>query len=62
MFVIISVDDSGVWGSGGIFSALSAKSDEPDTHYTLAGQMKGVSDFSVTFQLLSPTIPLCVRV
>ena len=33
-------DDSGRWGKGGLFSALSSRSLQPETQYELAGQMK----------------------
>ena len=36
------VDDSGGWGSGGIFSALKAKSKKPSRYYETAYDMKGV--------------------
>ena len=36
------VDDSGGWGSGGIFSALKAKSKKPSRHYETAYDMKGL--------------------
>ena len=32
--------DSGRWGKGGLFSALSSRSLQPQTQYELAGQMK----------------------
>lgn len=38
---ICIVDDSGRWGKGGLFSALSARSPQPQTQYELAGRMKG---------------------
>ncbi|CAI8031063.1 Chromodomain-helicase-DNA-binding protein 1-like [Geodia barretti] len=38
--IIHCVDDSGRWGRGGLFSALSARSPQPQVHYELAGQMK----------------------
>lgn len=37
------IDDSGSWGKGGLFSALSAVSAQPETEYELAGRMKGKS-------------------
>ena len=36
-------DDSGWWGQGGLFSALSRRSLQPETRYELAGKMKGTS-------------------
>ena len=36
------VDDSGGWGSGGIFSALKAKSKKPSRYYETAYDMKGL--------------------
>ena len=35
-------DDSGCWGQGGLFSALSRRSSQPETQYELAGKMKGI--------------------
>lgn len=35
-------DDSGRWGKGGLFSALSARSLQPQAQYELAGKMKGM--------------------
>jgi hypothetical protein len=35
-------DDSGDWGSGGLFSALDARSMRPEEAYTLAGEMQGI--------------------
>ena len=35
-------DDSGCWGQGGLFSALSRRSSQPETRYELAGKMKGI--------------------
>ena len=40
---LVNVDDSGRWGVGGVFSALSARSAEPQTNYELAGKMKDLS-------------------
>lgn len=40
-FFLIS-DDSGCWGQGGLFSALSRRSLQPETRYELAGKMKGI--------------------
>lgn len=36
-----TTDDSGRWGKGGVFSAISARSLLPEQHYRLAGKMKG---------------------
>ncbi len=41
--VTYSLDDSGRWGKGGLFSALSSRSLEPQTAYELAGRMKDLS-------------------
>ena len=38
-----SLDDSGRWGKGGLFSALSSRSLQPQTQYELAGQMKDLT-------------------
>ncbi|KAI0219754.1 Chromodomain-helicase-DNA-binding protein 1-like [Lamellibrachia satsuma] len=37
------VDDSGRWGQGGLFSALSRRSSVPEDQYTLAGRMKDLA-------------------
>ncbi|KAK2190804.1 hypothetical protein NP493_68g04006 [Ridgeia piscesae] len=37
------VDDSGRWGQGGVFSALSRRSSLPEDQYTLAGRMKDLA-------------------
>jgi len=39
-FIVHCVDDSGRWGQGGLFSALSRRSSQPETQYELASQMK----------------------
>ena len=36
-------DDSGRWGVGGVFSALSTRSAEPQVKYELAGKMMDLS-------------------
>ncbi|XP_077976946.1 chromodomain-helicase-DNA-binding protein 1-like [Glandiceps talaboti] len=41
--VVHCVDDSGRWGTGGLFSAISARSPQPQQHYTLAGKMKDLA-------------------
>ncbi|KAL4225128.1 Chromodomain-helicase-DNA-binding protein 1-like [Mactra antiquata] len=41
--VVHCADDSGGWGKGGIFSALSARSSIPHDHYTLAGNMQDLA-------------------
>ena len=41
IFFFIS-DDSGCWGQGGLFSALSRRSLQPESRYELAGKMKGI--------------------
>lgn len=38
--IVHCVDDSGRWGQGGLFSALSRRSSQPETQYELAGKMK----------------------
>ncbi|XP_037530299.1 chromodomain-helicase-DNA-binding protein 1-like [Nematolebias whitei] len=38
--IVHCVDDSGLWGRGGLFTALEARSDEPRKQYELAGKMK----------------------
>ena len=42
MFVC-SLDDSGRWGKGGLFSALSSRSLQPQSQYELAGHMKDLT-------------------
>ena len=34
-------DDSGYWGRGGLFSAISARSEQPQKQYELAGRVNG---------------------
>ncbi|XP_059177653.1 chromodomain-helicase-DNA-binding protein 1-like [Physella acuta] len=41
--IVFCADDSGSWGKGGLFSALSALSAQPETEYELAGRMKDLS-------------------
>ncbi|KAK3608755.1 hypothetical protein CHS0354_005846 [Potamilus streckersoni] len=38
--IIHCADDSGRWGRGGLFTAVSARSDSPQQKYDLAGRMK----------------------
>ncbi|KAK0060448.1 chromodomain-helicase-DNA-binding protein 1-like isoform X1 [Biomphalaria pfeifferi] len=38
--IVMCADDSGKWGKGGLFSALSARSNQPKKEYELAGEMK----------------------
>ncbi|XP_031560226.1 chromodomain-helicase-DNA-binding protein 1-like [Actinia tenebrosa] len=38
--IVHTVDDSGYWGSGGVFTAISRRSKKPEEHYELAGEMK----------------------
>ncbi|RMX56153.1 hypothetical protein pdam_00012086 [Pocillopora damicornis] len=38
--LILPTDDSGRWGQGGLFSALSRRSTRPETQYELANRMK----------------------
>ena len=40
------IDDSGRWGSGGLFTALSRRSALPKEQYELAGKMKGRVPYS----------------
>lgn len=40
--LILPTDDSGRWGQGGLFSALSRRSNRPETQYELASRMKGI--------------------
>ncbi|XP_013389093.1 chromodomain-helicase-DNA-binding protein 1-like [Lingula anatina] len=42
-FIAHCVDDSGHWGSGGLFSALSARSQQPEIQYELAGSMRDLA-------------------
>ncbi|XP_019639122.1 PREDICTED: chromodomain-helicase-DNA-binding protein 1-like [Branchiostoma belcheri] len=41
--IVHCVDDSGSWGQGGLFSALSARSSQPEMQYQLAGKMKDLA-------------------
>ena len=53
-FIILILDNSGRWGKGGVFSAISARSPQPGIHYTLAGKMKGtVHDYTCPLNGLS---------
>jgi len=38
--IVQCVDDSGQWGSGGVFTALSNQTKTPENHYELAGDLK----------------------
>ena len=40
--IFLISDDSGCWGQGGLFSALSRRSLQPESRYELAGKMKGI--------------------
>ena len=52
-------DDSGRWGKGGLFSALSARSLQPQAQYELAGKMKGMClCVCVCTFLFFPSLPL----
>ena len=42
-------DDSGYWGSGGLFTAISAKSTLPEDQYSLAGEMRGNYNINKTY-------------
>ena len=37
----LPTDDSGRWGKGGLFSAISGRSPQPQAQYELAGKMRG---------------------
>ncbi|XP_070567712.1 chromodomain-helicase-DNA-binding protein 1-like [Ptychodera flava] len=41
--IVHCVDDSGRWGSGGLFSAISARSPQPAQQYQVAGQMQDLA-------------------
>ncbi|XP_070199132.1 chromodomain-helicase-DNA-binding protein 1-like [Littorina saxatilis] len=41
--IVHCADDSGLWGRGGLFSAVSARSSQPQTQYELAGKVKDLS-------------------
>lgn len=45
--ILHCVDSSGDWGSGGVFTALSRKTTEPEVHYSLAGDMGDVREGDV---------------
>ena len=52
-FIILTIDNSGRWGKGGVFSAISARSPQPEIQYTLAGKMKGtVHNYTCPFNCL----------
>lgn len=36
------VDDSGSWGKGGVFTAISKRSEVPEKQYELAGNLLGM--------------------
>ena len=38
-----NLDDSGQWGTGGLFSALSTRSLKPEEQYKLAGKMRDLA-------------------
>ena len=38
---LLPLDDSGRWGTGGVFTALSNRSSRPKEQYEFAGRMKG---------------------
>ena len=38
---VVNIDNSGRWGRGGVFSALSTRSAEPERYYKKAGKMDG---------------------
>ncbi|XP_074642312.1 chromodomain-helicase-DNA-binding protein 1-like isoform X2 [Tubulanus polymorphus] len=41
--IVHCVDDSGSWGYGGLFTALSTRSMHPQEQYTIAGKMKDLA-------------------
>lgn len=41
--IVHCADDSGHWGQGGLFSAISARSELPEKQYMLAGDMQDLS-------------------
>ncbi|BFZ16162.1 hypothetical protein BsWGS_19201 [Bradybaena similaris] len=41
--IVHCVDDSGNWGQGGLFSAISARSSQPETQYEFAEEMKDLA-------------------
>uniref|UniRef100_H3CH38 Chromodomain helicase DNA binding protein 1-like n=1 Tax=Tetraodon nigroviridis TaxID=99883 RepID=H3CH38_TETNG len=47
--IVHCVDDSGWWGTGGLFTALEMRSDEPRKQYDLAGRMKDLDLGNVLF-------------
>ena len=40
---IFTTDDSGIWGKGGLFDALSARSMQPQPCYEQAGRMRDLT-------------------
>jgi len=41
--VVHCVDDSGIWGSGGLFTAIDNHSKQPQEHYELSAKMKDLN-------------------
>ena len=48
-------DDSGRWGQGGVFSALSRRSSVPEEQYTQAGCMAGTETVTLALRALTST-------
>lgn len=48
---VVFVDDSGWWGTGGLFTALEMRSDEPRKQYDLAGRMKGTPTHHLYYRM-----------
>jgi len=44
-FIAQHVDDGGRWGHGGLFTHIDSVSQQPRQQYTLAGKMKGLSNY-----------------
>ena len=42
-YIIHTTDDSGRWGKGGLFNALSARSTQPQLCYEQAGKMRDLT-------------------
>ena len=53
------LDDSGRWGKGGLFSALSSRSLQPQSQYELAGQMKDLILGDAHLLQLIPHAKIC---
>lgn len=58
IFILLS-DDSGGWGKGGLFTAVSSRSSLPEQQYTLAGKMQGNVTLVVILSILKELLEEC---